>query len=455
MRLHFFFKEAGILGRKKMAIDFTLSSEQKDVQRTARDFAQNVLKPIAVKADRETDAQESFVMSKPAYEEAYKLGFATGFLPSEYGGADIDLATFAIAAEEICAADPGFAATLLVNGLALMPIVWFGTEEQKQKFVTPATQDPTNSYLAGYAISEPGGTANYDHPGAHPAGHTVTAEYDKANGEYIINGTKYWPTNSGGWDLKGANINMVTVRVDKKKGGADGGMAAMLVPRGTPGVTYKAPVETVAHRLDQNNWIEFENCRVPEENAFCVGTGDKIVSKAFTWSGPIAAIASVGVARAAYEWTLEWAKNFTGGGSTPIINHQNVGYMLTEIALNIEAARYMCWKTAHYLDNCGLEGHGGTGAMAKIFAPELMLKTVWKCMQVVGVNSLDLNNPLEKYMRDALVFPLYDAGNMGMQRRKLWGVMADDDFNPRAFVDNEPIPYKRSMQGYGTLPANG
>lgn len=438
-----------------MAIDFTLTSQQKDVQRTARDFAQNVLKPIAEKADRHKDAQSAFLASKPAYEEAYKLGFATGFLPEKYGGAGIDLATFVIAAEEICTADPGFAATLLVNGLALMPIVWFGTEAQAEKWVTPATQDPKCEYLAGYAVSEPGGTANYDHPGPHPAGVSVTAKLDKANGEYVLNGTKYWPTNSGGWDLKGANINMVTVRVDSSKGGADGGLGGMIVPRGTPGVTYKAPIETIGHRLDQNNWIEFDNCRIPVENAFAVGTGDSIISKAFTWSGPIAGIAAVGVARAAYEWTLEWAKNYTGGGSVPIIEHQSVGYMLTEIAMNIEAARYMCWKSAHYLDNCGLEGHGGTGAMAKIFSGELMMKTVWKCMQVVGVNSLDLNNPLEKYMREALIFPLYDAGNMGMQRRKLWGVMADKDFNPRAYTDNEAIPFKRSMQGYGTVPTRG
>lgn len=437
-----------------MAIDFTLTQEQVNIQKTARQFAQEVVRPMAVKAEREPDTQKAFQMTKAAYQEAYKLGFATGFLPKEYGGAGIGLVTFAIAAEEICAADPGFAATLLANGLALMPIVWFGSEEQKRKWVLPATQDPKAEYLAGYAVSEPGGTANYDHPRSFPAGVAVTAEYDKANGEYIINGTKYWPTNSGGWDLKGADINTVNVRVDRKKGGADGGIAWMIIPRGTKGVTYKQPVDKVAHRLDQNNWIEFENCRIPEENAFAVGTGDLVLSKAFTWSGPLAGIAAVGVARAAYEWTLDWAKNFKGGGDTPIINHQNVGYLLTDIAMNIEAARYLCWKVAHFLDHSNMEAHGGMGATAKIFASELMMKTVYKCMQVAGVNALDRENPLEKYMRDSLVFPLYDAGNMGMQRRKLWGVMADPDFNSRALVDNEPFPFKRSMQGYGVLSAS-
>ena len=430
-----------------MAIDFELTSEQKMLQKTAREFAQEILKPIVEEWESHPDTQKAFVATKPAYKEAYKLGLATGFLPRKYGGAGVSNVDFQIAAEEITAVDPGFATTLLVNGLALMPVLWFGSEEQKDRYLTEATSDPTCEYLAGWTVSEPagipGGTAGFDSPAPHPAGIGVTADHDKANGEYVLNGTKYWPTNSGGWDLKGANQNVVVVRVDKAKGGRDG-LACIVIPRGTPGITYKQPIDTIGHRFDQNNWIEYDNVRVPQENAFAVGDGSMVIAKAFTWSGPVAGIAAVGVARSAYEWTLNWAKTYTAGGSKPIIHHQNVGYMLTDIAMRIEAARYLCWKAAHYLDKYDSEGHA-MGAMAKIFPGELLFEAVFKCMQVVGVNAVDKVNPLARYIREAMIFPLYDAGNMGMQRRKIWGVMADPDFNPRAFVECEAIEYKKSM----------
>lgn len=435
-----------------MAIDFTLTPEQKAIQKTAREFAQDLLWPIAQKADREPDTQKAFQMTKPAYEQAYKLGFATGFLPAQYGGAGVSHVNFMLAAEEICAADPGFAATLLVNGLALMPIYWFGNEDQKRKWIGEATSDPKHEYLAGWCVSEPGGTANFDHPGKMPSGVQVTAEHDKGRGEWVINGTKYWPTNAAGWDLKGANTNVVTVRIDGNKGGKEG-IACAIVPRGTPGVRYHQPPDKIGHRLDQNNHMEFENCRIPEENMFAMGDGDLVIAKAFGWSGPVAGVAAVGVARAAYEWTLKWAKTYTGGGDKPIINHQNVGYMLTDVAMRIEAARYLCWKAAHYVDQHNADAQA-LGAIAKIFPGEILHEAVYKCMQIVGVNALDKKHPLEKFMREAMVFPLYDAGNMGMQRRKIWGVMADPEFNPRAFAENEAIPYRKSMAGYSTLVDN-
>jgi alkylation response protein AidB-like acyl-CoA dehydrogenase len=105
-----------------------------------------------------------------------------------------------------------------------------------------------------------------------------------------------WPANAGGWDLKGANVNVCIVRTDPEKGGTSG-LSAIVVPRGSPGVSYGPPISKLGHRLCQNNSITFENCRVPQENAFAIGDGDLVISKAFTWSGPVAAIAAIGVAR--------------------------------------------------------------------------------------------------------------------------------------------------------------
>lgn len=429
-----------------MAIDFTLTHEQKQLRRTAKEFSQDILKPLAVKADAEPDPQQAFAMMKPAYKEAHKLGFTFGFIPEEYGGAGISNVDLQIVAEEICAVDPGFGCVLLVNGLALLPLAWYGSEEQKKKWLVEATSDDSGEYIAGFNVSETSGTANFDHEGSYPTGIQMTAELDESNGEYVLNGSKYWPSSSGGWDLKGANVNLFIVRTDKKAGGK-AGLSAILIPRGTPGMSFKAPLDKIGHRTNQNNWVEFDNCRVPAENAFAIGDGDLIISKAFTWSGPVAGIASVGVARAAYEWALNWAKTYKAAGAKPIIHHQAVGYMLADIATRIEASRYMCWKAAHYLDLYDSEGQA-FGAMAKVFACELMFDTVYKCMQVVGVNSLSKEYPLERYLREAAIFPIYDAGTMGMQRRKIWGVMADPDYDSNAFRDCQPVEFKKSMEGW-------
>jgi len=179
-----------------------------------------------------------------------------------------------------------------------------------------------------------------------------------------------------------------------------------------------------------------------------VGDGDLIISKAFTWSGPVAAIAAVGVARSAYEYVLKWSKTYTAGGGKPILNHQAVGYAMADVAMKIEACRAFSWKAAHYLDLYDSEGHA-IGAMSKVLCGELMTSTVFKAMQVMGVNSLDRKHPIERYMRESMVFPLYDAGNLGMQVRKIWGVMLDDSFDPRAFAQSDPIVFTKDMEGAG------
>lgn len=437
-----------------MAIDFTLTPAQKTLQRTTREFARDVLAPLVPAADAEPDPLKAFQSIKPAYVEAYRLGLAMGFIPEEYGGGGVSNVDLQIVAEEVCAVDPGFACILLVNGLSLLPVVWFGTEDQKRKWLTEATGDPSGEYLAGWAVSEPagkpGGTAGFDHPDPHPVGMGVTAVLDRGRGEYVLNGRKYWPSSSGGWDNRGANVNVVVARTDPSRGGKEG-LSVILVPRGTPGMTFEPPIDKLGHRLNQNANMTFAGCRVPEENALAVGRGDLVISKAFTWSGPVAGIAATAVGRKAYEYTLSWAKTYTAGGDKPIIQHQAVGYMLADVAMKIEACRYLSWKAAHYLDLHDAEGHA-LGAMSKVFCSETMFQAVYSCMQVMGVNSLDKVHPLEKCLREAATFPIYDAGNVGMQRRKIWGVLADPEFDPRSFVDSKPIEFRRSMEGLGVKP---
>ncbi|MFD1233017.1 acyl-CoA dehydrogenase family protein [Pseudonocardia benzenivorans] len=428
-----------------VAVDFALTDRQRALKRNAREFAREVLRPAAEAADRIADPHEAFRAMKPVYEQAAAAGMTTMFLPAEYGGGGASNVDFLIAIEELCAVDPGFPTILLVNGLALMPVLWHGTDEQRERWLGYATGPRRSDFLAGWAVSERGGTANFDHPSPR-AGIQLLAELDAATDEYVLTGEKHWPCNSGGWDLDGADMSVCIVRTDRSGGGTEA-LSAIIVERGTPGITYES-IDKLAHRTCQNVTMTFRGARVPAANLLCPGDGDLLISRNFTWSGPIAAIASVGVARGAYDFALKWAKSYTGGGAGPIIEHQAVGHLLTDIAARIEAARYFCWKAAHYLDAHPDGGHA-IGAMNKTFCGDLMQRVVFDCMRLVGVNALDTRFPLARLYRESVVFPLYDAGNLGMQRRRAWGVMADRGFSPDTFVDGDPLPFTKAMEGYG------
>jgi alkylation response protein AidB-like acyl-CoA dehydrogenase len=437
-----------------MAIDFTLTDDQREMQATARKFAQNDLRPIVQAADRVNDPWEAFLMTKPAYERAYELGFAMAFIPTKYGGSGASNVDIQIVSEEICAVDPGFACTLLVNGLTLLPVLWYGSEQQKDHWLRRATSDPKKSFLGGWIVSEPGGTANFDNPAPHPAGINVTAMYDRATKEYVLNGRKMWNTNGCGWDKQGADINVVIARTDKAEGGSSG-LSAFIVPRGTKGYTTTGIMNTMGHRLTVQPELMFEDCRIPAENLLpgTEGNGDLCITKAFTWSGPVAGIAATGVMRAAFDFALQWCRDYTAASGNPIINYQNVGYLLGNIKMKIEAARYLSWKAAHYLDCHEGEGQEG-GALSKIYCGELAVSAINDAMRVVGINSYLHDYPLEKQMRDALCFPIYDAGNMGMQRRRLHGIMADPDYNPLAFAQNLATKFKKTMLGIDATPGH-
>jgi alkylation response protein AidB-like acyl-CoA dehydrogenase len=436
-----------------MAIDFTLSAEQKQLQADVRDFAENVLAPAVRPADAELDPLRGFQLTKEPYVEAYKRGIAMCFVPKDYGGGGISNVDLILAAEEICVVDPGFACTVLCNGLGLMPVIWYGSEGQKDRFLHAATSDPSGEYLGGWTASEPagtpGGTANFDVPLPRPAGIGVIAERD--GDHFVLNGRKYWPS-SPGWDARGTNMSTVIVRTDPEQGGTQG-LSALVVERDTPGVTYKF-INKMGHRLAANAEVVFDNAQVRADNLLpgAEGSGDLVINRNFAWSGPVAGIAAVGVARAAFEAALEWSKTYTAGGPQPIIHYQNVGYILGDVAARIEACRYLCWRTAHYLDSH--DNHAELiGAMCKVHCTELMFDTVYKCMQVVGVNSYDKQHMFEKYLREAACFPIYDGGNMGMQRRRVHGILASADFNPRALMDDEYVEFDKSMETIDTLPS--
>jgi nitroalkane oxidase len=229
-------------------------------------------------------------------------------------------------------------------------------------------------------------------------------------------------------------------------------LSAIMVERGTPGVSYNS-ISTSAQRSAPNCEIVFDNARVPAANLIegTLGNGDLLINRNFAWSGPVAGIGAVAVARTIYEAALEFARTYTAGGPQPIINYQYPAFLLGDAASAIEAARYYCWKTAHYLDQHDYHGEA-LGAMNKIFCTELLFEHAYKCLQVVGVNSVDKKRLFDRYLREAALLPLYDGGNIGMQRRRVHGIMADPSFNPRAFMDDEAVEFTKAMEGIDTVP---
>ena len=235
----------------------------------------------------------------------------------------------------------------------------------------------------------------------------------------------------------------------RSKGGKPG-LSAIIVPRGTPGVTYKQPISKLGHRLCQNNSIVFEDCRVPEENAFAIGDGDLVISKAFTWSGPVAAIAAVGVARSAYEYVLQWAKTYTAGGDVPIIHHQAVGYLLAEVAMKIEACRAFSWKAAHYLDQHDSEGprrrRDGQGVLRRNAVQRRLSRHAGDGRQRARQGAPGGEVPARGGGVPALRRRQHrhaDAQDLGRHAGSGFRSAGDRRF--------EPIRFKKSMEGVGTL----
>ncbi|WP_416429739.1 acyl-CoA dehydrogenase family protein [Paenarthrobacter nicotinovorans] len=434
-----------------MSISFTMSDSQRKLQSDVRNFAEQVLKPYIEPADNEPDPLKAYALTKEPYIEAYKQGIAMSMLPAQYGGGGLSCLDFTIAAEEICAVDPGFATTVLVNGLGIMPIAWYGTEEQKEKWIGAATSDPTGTYLGGWTASEPpgagSGTANFDIDSPRPAGVGLTAE--RKGDVFILNGRKRWPS-AAGWDGQGANVQTVICRTDSSVGGTKG-LSAIIVERGTPGVSYSF-IDTEAQRTHVNAEIVFDNAEVPAANLLpgAAGNGDFVINRNFAWSGPVAAIAAVGIARTAYEMALEFAKNNSAGSLGPIMRFQNVGYVLGDVAAKIEMGRVFALRAADYLDKHDLHAEL-IGAQSKIQVTEMMVDVVFKCMQIVGVNSLEKSRGFARLLREASVQPIYDGGNMGMQRRRVHGIMADPSFDPRAIMEDEFVPFTKGMESIGTI----
>ncbi len=365
-------------------ISFSLTEEQEALQKMAREFAEKELKPNAAKYDK------GDIFPEDIMKKAFEVGFLTCTIPKEFGGGGLGDLDTVIISEELAAGCAGMYTTMMVNALAYTPILLFGTDEQKKKFLTPQTEKMS---FASFCLTE--------REAGSDAG-ALKTRAEKVGSEYIINGSKCFISNGGI-----ASFYVVFAKTDPEKGAR--GISAFIVPRETPGIIIGKEEDKMGHRASNTVELTFEDVKVPQENLLGKeGTGFIIAMKTLDETRAPVGAAGVGVARAALEYAIEYAKNRVQFGK-PIALFQNTAFKIAQMAMEINAARFLVWNAAWLLKEgkpCGKES-----AMAKAFGSDVAMKVTTECVQILGGYGYMRDYPLEKLMRDAKLLQIYEGTN--------------------------------------------
>ena len=365
-------------------IDFTLSEEQEALRDMAREFAEKEMRPNAAKYDK-GDLFPEEIMKK-----AFEAGFITFNIPAEYEGVGLGELDMALISEELSAGCAGMATTIMANSLAFTPIILFGSEEQKKKFLTPFTKKLA---FASYCLTE-------REAGSDAGGIKTRAR--KAGSEYILNGSKCFITNGGI-----ASLYVVFALTNPDKGPR--GMSAFIVSRDTPGIVIGKEEDKMGHRASNTAEIFFEEVRVPAENILArEGMGFIIAMKTFDKTRASVGAAGVGIARTALEHAVKYSKTRQQFGK-PIAAFQAIAFKIAQMAMEIRAARLLVWNASWLMDRgqpCGSES-----AMAKCYATDVAMRTTLECLQIFGGYGYMKDYPVEKLVRDAKLLQIYEGTN--------------------------------------------
>jgi acyl-CoA dehydrogenase len=365
-------------------IGFSLSDDLVEIQAKARKFAQEEILPIAAEYDRKGEVPPGIAAKAKA------AGLINVTVPREYGGMGYGALQSAIIVEELGAACAGISVTILVNGLALTPIQLFGTEEQKQRFLRPVAEE---AKLAAFCLTE-------REAGSDAGAIKTTALPD--GDDFVINGQKCFIT-SGSL----AEIMVVFALTDPGRGTR--GASAMIVPANTPGIRVTKIEDKMGQRASNTAEVTFENVRVPQANLLGKpGRGFSIALQTLDFGRSGVAALSVGVARAALEYALAYAKDRQQFGA-PIISNQGIAFMLADMAMKVEAARLLTWQAAWMADQ-GLR-ITDKSAMAKCFASDTAMEVTTNAVQIMGGYGYMKDYPVEKLMRDAKLLQIYEGTN--------------------------------------------
>lgn len=367
-------------------VDYLLTEEQKMLRDLCRKVSEEKIKPQS----RELDEKEEF----PA-EIIKTLGQSDLFsvcIPEEYGGMGTGLMDLCIATEEISRIDGGVATTYAASFLGMFPILFFGTEEQKKKYLPDLA---SGKKLAAFGLTEP-------EAGSDAAAVKTTAVKD--GDFYILNGTKHFITNAGD-----ADVYTVIAVTDKSKGPR--GVSAFILDKGMEGFSFGKKEDKLGIRASSTGELVFNDLRVPKENLLGAKEGGGFIAtmRTFDHSRPGVAAQAVGIGQGALELATEYARQRIQFGK-PISSFQGIQWMLADMATKVEAARSLVYSVASMVDR-GLKNVGPASAAAKMFASDVAMEVTTNAVQIYGGYGYMRDYPIEKFMRDAKITQIYEGTN--------------------------------------------
>jgi alkylation response protein AidB-like acyl-CoA dehydrogenase len=368
---------------------FQLSEEHLMIQKAARDFAQQELLPGVI----ERDEHQKFPAEQ--IKKLAELGFLGMMVDPKYGGSGLDTISYVLAMEEISKVDASVSVAMSVNNsLVCWGLEAFGSEEQKQKYLTPLAK---GEIIGAFCLSEP-------EAGSDATSQRTTA-IDKGD-YYLLNGTKNWITNGNS-----ASVYLVMAQTDVAKGHK--GINCLIVEKGMEGFTVGLKENKLGIRGSDTHSLMFSDVKVPKANRIGEdGFGFRFAMKTLTGGRIGIAAQALGIASGAYELALKYSKERKAFG-TEISNHQAIQFKLADMATEIEAARLLCLKAAWEKDN-GID-YTLSSSMAKLFASEVAMKTTVEAVQVHGGYGYVKEFHVERLMRDAKITQIYE-GTSEVQR---------------------------------------
>ena len=369
-------------------VDFTLTDEQKDIKELAHDFATKEIRPVAWDYDRDSTWPQEIV------EKAWEVGLMNNHVPEEYGGPGLDYLTGCLIEEELGWGCSGIGTTITCNGLAAAPIALGGSEETKRHYLGMLCEEPK---LASFCLTEPDA-------GSDVSGMKTNAV--KQDDKYVLNGSKCFITN-------GSHASYYTVYAKTDREAGHRGISAFVVDRDLDGVSVDKKEDKLGQRASNTATISFNDVEVPAGNLLGEeNKGFKLAMITLDRTRPGVSAVAVGIARAAFEFASDYAKERVQFG-VPIAMHQAIQFMIADMATKIEAARLLVHKSGVLLD----QGQRNTLASshAKRFAADSAMEIAVDAVQVYGGYGFIKEYPVEKLMRDAKIMQLYE-GTSQIQR---------------------------------------
>ncbi|NQU19514.1 acyl-CoA dehydrogenase [bacterium] len=366
-------------------MDYLLTEDQKMIRDLCRQITEEKITPIAAELDK-TGEFPWEIIKVIAQSDLFGL-----VIEEKYGGMGGGVLDVCIAMEEFSKGCGGVAITYAASGLGTYPIILYGNEEQKNKYLPVLAK---GEKIAAFGLTEPAA-------GSDASAIQTTAK--KEGNHYILNGTKHFITNGGD-----AQIYIIIAITNKSKGAR--GVSAFIVEKDTPGFTFGKKEDKMGIRASSTRELIFTDCKIPKENLLArEGQGFIITMKIFDISRPGVAAQALGIAQGALDAAVKYARERVQFGK-PISSFQGIQFMLADMATQVEAARALVYATAREIDS-GNKNVGSDSAIAKLFASDTAMKVTTDAVQIFGGYGYMKEYPVEKYMRDAKITQIYEGTN--------------------------------------------